>query len=108
MKCPEDCNNAGVCDSTTGKCTCDTGRHGGDCSCKHQIKWFIENNRHFKSFPFIFHPSDFDCPADGICSNQGQCNGSIGICICDQGFEGINCEGNFWKIEILPLWKIYA
>ena len=108
MKCPGDCNNAGVCDSTTGKCTCHTGRNGEDCSSKYQIKRFIENNRHYKSFPFIFHPLDFDCPADGLCSNQGKCNDSIGICICDQGYEGINCEGNFRKIEILALWKIYA
>ena len=47
MKCPEDCNDAGVCDSITGNCTCDTGRHGEDCSSKHQIKWFKENNRHY-------------------------------------------------------------
>ena len=53
----------------------------------------------------IFHPLDFDCPADGLCSNHGKCNVSIGICICDQGYEGINCQGNFWKIEILALWK---
>ena len=34
LKCPGDCTNAGICDTSTGKCTCDTGRHGQDCSSK--------------------------------------------------------------------------
>ena len=41
------CNNAGVCDSTIGKCICHTGRNGEDCSSKYQIKRFLGNNRHY-------------------------------------------------------------
>ena len=53
---------------------------------------------------FSFHKSlDFDCPADGLCSNQGVCDVSNGNCICDAGFEGITCQGNYGKIVILPL-----
>ena len=55
------------------------------------------------SFPFIFHPLDYDCPADGLCSNQGLCDVSNGNCICDAGFEGITCQGNYGKVVILPL-----
>ena len=32
--CPGNCSDAGTCDTTTGKCTCDPGRHGLDCSSK--------------------------------------------------------------------------
>ena len=34
LTCPGDCNDAGVCDTFTGQCTCATGRHGSDCSSK--------------------------------------------------------------------------
>ena len=30
--CPGNCSDAGLCDTATGKCSCDTGRHGSDCS----------------------------------------------------------------------------
>ena len=30
--CPGNCSDAGLCDTTTGKCSCDMGRHGSDCS----------------------------------------------------------------------------
>ena len=47
----------------------------------------------------IFVQVEFDCPADGSCSNQGRCDDTIGICICDQGFEGSSCQGNFTCIN---------
>ena len=34
LTCPGDCSDAGICDTTTGQCSCDTGRHGLDCSSK--------------------------------------------------------------------------
>ena len=34
LSCPEDCSNAGDCNTSTGKCSCDDGRHGADCSSK--------------------------------------------------------------------------
>ena len=37
---------------------------------------------------------EFDCPGDGLCSNQGTCNDIIGSCICNEGFEGTTCTGN--------------
>ena len=32
------------------------------------------------------------CPSDGTCSNQGICDISTGICICDSGFQGDMCQ----------------
>ena len=92
------CSVAGVCDTSTGQCICDFGRHGPDCSSE----YFFYKFEIWNIF-LIFVRIEFDCPADGSCSNQGLCDDTIGICICDQGFAGINCEGNFRKIEILPL-----
>ena len=43
--------------------------------------------------------TEFDCPGDGTCSNQGICDDTTGTCICYAGFErssGI-CKGNSWK-----------
>ena len=34
LTCPADCSNSGVCDTSSGLCSCDTGRHGSDCSSK--------------------------------------------------------------------------
>ena len=37
--------------------------------------------------------TDFQCPGDGTCSNQGICNVLNGTCHCDCGFQGETCEG---------------
>ena len=34
LKCPADCSGAGICDTSTGTCLCNLGRHGIDCSSK--------------------------------------------------------------------------
>ena len=36
--------------------------------------------------------TEFDCPGDGTCSNQGVCDDTIGTCVCDDGFEGDMCQ----------------
>ena len=36
---------------------------------------------------------EYECPGDGTCSNQGICDDTTGICICDAGFEGLICQG---------------
>ena len=37
LTCPADCSNSGVCDTSSGLCSCDTGRHGSDCSSKNLL-----------------------------------------------------------------------
>ena len=44
---------------------------------------------------FDFKSLEFDCPADGTCSNQGYCDATSGTCVCDAGFEGPICQGRF-------------
>ena len=47
-----------------------------------------------KIFPFV----EFDCPEDGLCSNQGTCEDLTGTCICDEGFEGSTCKGELGEV----------
>jgi len=65
IPCPEDCNNQGTCDTTTGTCTCNVGFLGDSCSA-------------------------LRCPND--CSGQGTCNTITGICACNVGFLGDTCS----------------
>ena len=38
--------------------------------------------------------TEFDCPGDGMCSNQGTCDDITGTCICDTGVDGNICQCN--------------
>ena len=89
LTCPGDCNNAGICNTSTGQCLCTVGRHGPDCSSK------VFQNITLKILQsiLIFSCLEFDCPEDGTCSSQGICDNTIGSCICDVGFEGNTCKG---------------
>ena len=93
LKCPADCSGAGVCDTNIGQCTCDPGRHGVDCSSEIDflVTFYYCISATFQQnfFPFV----EFDCPEDGLCSNQGTCEDLTGTCICDEGFEGSTCKG---------------
>ena len=40
-----------------------------------------------------FSLTEFDCPGDGLCSNQGLCDDITGYCVCNEGFEGTTCKG---------------
>ena len=48
-----------------------------------------------------FSLTEFDCPGDGLCSNQGSCDDITGTCVCNEGFEGTTCKGNASNIDIL-------
>ena len=48
--------------------------------------------------------TEFDCPEDGLCSNQGNCDDTIGSCICNEGFEGNICKGEKQQSNI-PMWE---
>ena len=101
LSCPADCSNAGDCDTSTGQCLCDIGRHGADCSSKRNtilLKWdYYSTTKRFKDlfFPML---TVFDCPGDGTCSGQGTCDGTTGTCVCFEGFERASdtCKGTYW------------
>ena len=96
MKCPGDCSNGGNCDTVTGKCTCDVGRHGADCSSKILLNYFIGTHKNINKVTLkYFSLIVFDCPGDGTCSNQGTCDGTTGTCVCFEGFERLSgiCRG---------------
>ena len=42
---------------------------------------------------------EYECPGDGTCSNQGICDDTTGICICEAGFEGLMCQGKGWFLS---------
>ena len=51
-------------------------------------------NNFYDSLKCILSFAEFDCPGDGLCSNQGTCDDTIGSCVCNEGFEGNTCAGD--------------
>ena len=53
-----------------------------------------------KGFFNIFASTEFDCPGDGTCSDQGTCDDATGTCVCFQGFERLSgtCKGKVFCI----------
>ena len=49
----------------------------------------------------MYSSIEFDCPGDGLCSNQGTCDDTTGSCICSEGFQGSVCKGNKGFLVIL-------
>ena len=43
----------------------------------------------------MFSTTDINCPGDGRCSSHGTCDGKTGICACNDGFNGDNCESKY-------------
>ena len=91
------CTGNGQCDFTTGQCTCDQGRHGPDCSSNSYILQLFSYplcmTSLFLCLYLILFWTEFDCPGDGTCSNQGTCDDTTGTCECDFGYEGNTCQG---------------
>ena len=97
MQCPGDgnCSNQGICDFSTGTCTCNSGFQGYICQGKNFLLLHSLANIHMMKYIY-FSSTDMQCPGDGSCSNQGTCDVSTGICVCNLGFEGDMCEGNVY------------
>ena len=51
LTCPGHCNNAGICNTSTGQCLCNVGIHGSDCSSK----FFLNNIQEQIENTFICH-----------------------------------------------------
>ena len=43
---------------------------------------------------------EFDCPIDGTCSGQGTCDDTTGTCVCNEGYEGVICEGIYIGLDV--------
>ncbi|RYG70340.1 hypothetical protein EON64_00440, partial [archaeon] len=81
--CPNACSKHGRCHSPSRQCECFDGYTGADCSlriCPFDRAWadkgIQDDNAHR--------------PAE--CSNKGLCDRTTGLCVCQEGFEGIACE----------------
>lgn len=80
-QCHNDCNKNGYCNKWSA-CECFKGFEGTDCAFKVCPKG-----------PALADiPSGLDTAHEEItCSGQGTCDRKSGICICKQGYTGINC-----------------
>lgn len=63
-RCPLDCGFNGLCDTSTGRCTCYSPFLGPDCTIQ---------------------PCANNCSGNGVCT-------AAGLCECAAGFSGANCE----------------
>jgi hypothetical protein len=71
-KCPghPPCSFHGTCDGKTGKCTCNAGYFGEDCS-------------------------QYKCPGNPECNGKGVCVTTISppVCNCNPSWKGLACDG---------------
>ena len=65
--CPNGCSGNGVCNSSNGTCSCNSGWTGSSCAT----------------------PQTYACP--NACSGNGICNTSNGTCSCNSGWTGSSC-----------------
>ena len=85
-ECPADqinvvCSNHGVCsDGRTGNgsCVCSSGWAEPLCDTCDKFHWGGDCSGM--------------CPGNGTCSDHGSCNKSTGVCTCDPGWGGSECE----------------
>ena len=59
-----------------------------------------ERLRRLSNLYLIYTSTEFDCPGgtDQGCSNQGSCDETTGICICNSGFDGDSCHLSISKV----------
>ncbi|CAD7936611.1 unnamed protein product [Amoebophrya sp. A120] len=97
QRCPRDCNGFGYC-NTEGKCECNPGYTGPDCSTLSQQGLVVTLNLQ-KARP---RPSPTPLslistlrklkskPCPDACSHRGVCN--VGTCECYPGYSGLSCQ----------------
>lgn len=80
------CTGRGLCEPSTGFCTCDSGFYGVDC----QFDTPYPTTSPTLS-PTMAIPENWACLYDHHCQNDATCS-FHGICLCKFPFYGLNCE----------------
>jgi hypothetical protein len=103
--CPKNCSTHGNCHY--GKCRCDDGYYGVDCSnssCPGSFCYYNENNQqeicnhccfsgfeHTDNDTFVENIQKYPCTHDNLHYSNGVCDG-FGKCLCRPGFVGDDCS----------------
>lgn len=92
-RCINDCNGLGICNNITGECNCNDGYNGKDCS-----------GMHYFAIIFVIHckySSHSEQLCKDSCNGRGICNSTTGTCLCNDGFSGSFCEGNYITVHLM-------
>ena len=94
--CPGDgtCSSQGTCDGTTGTCVCFEGFERSSGICKGNFSYCFKIIWIHLVQYYLYFLLDVSCPGVGSpCSGNGQCDLTVGVCTCQEGFQGSDCFG---------------
>ena len=86
------CNGNGVCDLATGRCNCNSGLQGLDCSGIARKQIF--------TYKLLLTTSILERICPGNCNNAGTCNTVTGECSCNSGRHGTDCSSKIFLTHL--------